>query len=286
MSHEQAQKFLGTIPKIKNDLPFSPSLLQKLFYMTGQDSMSPLEEIGEFMSRDQGLASRVLDIANSAFYGLQSQVSTVPRAVAILGLNEIRNIVISLGVKGLAKSNPLPGEFDLKGYWKHQIYVAVMARKLAANVEGVSPDNMFSAGLLHDLGKLIVAMYSPDDWHAIAAESSGKGLADLDAENEYWGLDHSVVGGLVLKSWDLPPELVEPINWHHMPLRAPEFKEETLVLYLADCLAHHLTDDNAPYVHEIQEVCGQLALEREDVLALGEEVLEDETLDHLVRELI
>ncbi len=286
MGHEHAQKFLGKIPQIKNDLPFSPSLLQKLFVMTGRDSLSPLEEIGEIMSRDQGLSTRVLDVANSAFYGLQSQVSTVTRAVAILGLNEIRNIVVSLGVKGLSRGNPLPKEFDLKKYWKHQIYVAVMARKLADGIEGLNPDNMFTAGLLHDLGKLIVAMYAPDDWRAIFLENAERGGPDIEAEDEYWGLDHGVVGGLVLKSWDLPSELVEPISWHHLPLRAPEFKEETTVLYLADCLAHHLTNEPGPYAQEIQEVCGQLGLDREAILTQGREVLEDETLDHFVRELI
>jgi putative nucleotidyltransferase with HDIG domain len=221
MNHDRIQQFLSELPRMREDLPFSPEVLKRLFFQTGNGSMASLEDVGETLSKDQGLTTRILSLANSAYYGLQAEVQAVPRAAAVLGMAEIRNIVLALGVNGLTNKYKTPGEFNLCSYWAHQFLVAMVAKELSHMVGVGNPDNLFTVGLLHDIGKLIKALKRPEDWEAIHDMAEDGEMSDSEAEEEYWGLDHAVVGALVLRSWDLPDDLVEPVNWHHSPALSP-----------------------------------------------------------------
>jgi HD-like signal output (HDOD) protein len=158
MNPEKVQSFLRELPKMREDLPFSPEVLKQLFVQTGGGSISSLEDVGETLSKDQGLTTRILSLANSAYYGLQAEVQSVPRATAVLGMAEIRNIVLSLGVNGLTAKYDMPKDFDLGEYWKHQFFVAMIAKELSRMTAIGNPDNLFTVGLLHDIGKLKTPM--------------------------------------------------------------------------------------------------------------------------------
>ncbi len=291
MTHEIAQKFLAELPGIRNDLPFSPVLLQKLFMQTGEGAMASMHEIAETIAKDQGLTAKLLAVANSAFYGLQAQVTTVQRAATVLGLREIRNIVLAVGIRALGRKRPVAKDFDLDGYWRHQFHVAMAARGLARALnrrgEGrLDEDLLFTAGLLHDLGKLIVAMLRPEVLRAIAELAAIRGLPDALAENEYWGVEHGVVGALVLGSWDLPPEIVEPVNWHHAPELAPASAREALVLSLADALVHEAAEPQSPCAAPAPGLAQALGLPLDEVRVLAAEVLADESVDQFVSNLV
>ncbi len=281
MYQERVQDFLQELPKLREDLPFSPALLKELFEQTGSDSVSSLEQIAETMSQDQGLTTRVLSLANSAYYGLQAEVASVGRASAVLGLAEIRNIVLSLGINGLTEKYPLPPNFDLTAYWRHQFLVGTLAQAISREVNEGKPDTLFTAGLLHDIGKLIVAMKRPDDWENIYAIREDNGCTDSEAEDEYWGLDHAVVGSLLLKYWDLPPDLVEPVNWHHSPALAPEQQSGASIVCLSDALVHCLDLENDCSALVV-EVCGEFQIAPEEVRELAEELLESDAVDHFL----
>ncbi len=245
MSHEIGQRFLLALPGLKHDLPYSPALLSQLFSQTGQGSVSPLDEIAETLSSDQGLTVKVLTMANSAFYGLQQEVTTVGRAIAVLGLNEVRSMVLAIGVKALTSGKGFPKEFKLAQYWEHQLSVALIARHVSPLMGGVDGDNLFTAGVLHDLGKLLTALHRPDDWRAIDSLTQEKGLTYSEAEEEYWGIEHGVLGSMVMGAWNLPADLTEPVNWHHAPLHSPAHRREALVLCVADAMAHVIADPDA-----------------------------------------
>lgn len=282
MNQEKIQSFLRELPKMREDLPFSPELLRKLFVQTGNRSLSSLEDIGETLSKDQGLTTRILSLANSAYYGLQAEVQSVSRAAAVLGLNEIRNIVIALGVRGLTGRYDLPDEFGLAAYWKHQFLVGMVGRELSRMSEVGTPDNMFTVGLLHDIGKLITALRRPDDWAAIQEIAESDELLDAEAEDEYWGMDHAVVGALVLKSWDLPPALVEPVNWHHAPELSPEHSNESMILCLSDFAAHAVEDPEGPYVERVESLCPDMEMNIDEVLETAEELYESDDVEEFV----
>lgn len=286
MTHEIAQKFLAELPGIRNDLPFSPVLLQKLFMQTGEGAMSSMHEIAETIAKDQGLTAKLLAVANSAFYGLQAQVTTVQRAATVLGLREIRNIVLAVGIRALGRKRPVSKDFDLDGYWRHQFHVAMAARDLGRRLGGLDADLMFTADLLHDLGKLIVAMFRPEVLTAVTALAAEKHLPDALAENEYWGVEHGVVGALVLGSWDLPPEIVEPVNWHHAPELAPVSGREVLVLALADALVHEAADPESPCAAPVPSLAESLGLPLEDIRGVAANILADESVDQFVSNLV
>lgn len=236
MNQERAKSFLLDLPSVQNDLPFSPALLTRLFRLTDDAATSPLTDVATAVAEDQGLSARLLAMANSAFYGLQAQVATVDRAVAVLGLREVRGLVLALGMRGLADVRPLPPEFALTPYLDHQLAVGVTAMALARECAAMAPEDAFTAGLLHDLGKLVTALYRPDDWRAEAELAAAQALAWHEAEECYWGLDHGLIGAMVLRAWNLPETLIEPVNWHHAPQAAPGDPAPSRLIGLADAL--------------------------------------------------
>jgi len=273
MSQERGQRFLLELPTLRHELPYSPALLTALFAQTGPDSDAPLETIADTLSRDQGLTAKVLALANSAFYGLQQKVTTVPRALAVLGLAEVRTLVLSVGVKALAEGKGFPRDFDLTAYWEHQLGVAVIARALAPTMGCPDADALFTAGVLHDLGKLLTALHSPDDWRAIRDLTQVGNTPYATAEEDYWGIEHGVIGAMVLGSWNLPESLTEPVNWHHAPMHAPSDRRPALALCVADALAHVLEDRNAFVACPWREVLIRFGLDDRAALSLAEEAL-------------
>ncbi len=283
MNHEKGQRFLSKLSSLRHDLPFSPDVFRTLFLQTGDGSMASLDDIAQTISQDQGLSARILTVANSAFYGLQSQVTSVSRAATVLGVKEIKNIVLALGIQGLSASLPPAAVFSMKSYWQHQFQVATTARNLALKA-GADPDPVFTAGLLHDMGKLITAIHSWDDYAAMHQLETEKQLTSCQAEDQYWGLDHGVVGGLVLRSWKLPPQLSEPVNWHHSPELAPEYRTESQLIGLADSLIHSCQGDYLPE-GSCEPIIEALRLDSETAYQTAQDAIADEDFGHFISSL-
>lgn len=287
MNRTAALDFLAGLPALQLDLPFSPAIMTRLFSQTGERSTVPLESIAATIEKDQGLTVKVLGVANSVYYGLQSQVGTLSRATAVLGLNEIRSIILSMGLKALAASQPLPPDFDLSVYWRHQYTVAVLARSLAADAGDPEPDDLFTAGLLHDLGKLIIALHQPEHWLAIEALIEERELTPSVAEDLYWGLDHAVIGGLVLKAWDFPAALVETVNWHHAPDLAGQFQTRATLIRVADALVRILSGDDYDIQtteHDlvVEQGCELFDFDCDELAERCEEISQDEEVEHFL----
>lgn len=237
MFFSEGQYFLQSLPEIRQELPVSPVLFQQVFSATGENSSTPMEALGAVMEQDQGLTVKVLSMANSAYYGLQSQVTSVKRAVLVLGLQEVRKLLLLMSVRSL--ENKLnPKDLDIAAHWKHQVDVAHVAQALAVQAGATDPDELFTAGLLHDLGKMITAIHQPDHWRAVQTLARKKNIPLHQAEELHWGLDHALIGALTLKTWYLPASLTEPINWHHNPDLAQEHASQARLLRLADALTH------------------------------------------------
>lgn len=264
MSHERGQQFLLQLPSLRHDLPFSPALFEKLYRQTGDAEHSALSDLAATISRDQGLTAKVLTMANSAYYGLQSEVRTVSRAVAVLGLNEIRNLVLALGIGSIARNPKIPKTFNIAKYWEHQFSVALAARDLAGPMGAPDADSLFTAGVLHDFGKLLTALHRTGDWQAIERLRLEQNLPCHKAEERHWGLDHGLIGAMVLKSWNIPEELYEPVNWHHAPMRAPAQRRQALVLCVADAMVLSLDDPETPVAAPWREVLAKFAIPQAD----------------------
>lgn len=286
MSHARGQAFLEELPRLPNRLPYSPALLAALFAQTGDASLSSLDDIGRTMGQDQGLTARVLALANSAYYGLQAEVSTASRAVAVLGLAEVRTLVLTVGVAAMASQHVPEKLLDLAAYWRHQAVAALAARKLARRL-GLDADALYTAGMLHDLGKLLTAMHRPGDWSAILQSMGGpaSGLPAHAAEDAHWGIDHALVGAMTLSSWNLPLAITDPVSWHHAPDRAPEHRAEAAALALADALAHAVDGPATPTGLDADAALGRLGLDPDEVRGELAEAVQDPALDQLLRRL-
>jgi putative nucleotidyltransferase with HDIG domain len=248
--YEKAQAFLANLAEKSPDLPFEPGLLPELFASTAEDSAKSIEHIGKLIERSQGLASRILRLANSAYYGMQTKVSSLGHAVRLLGLNEVRNLIVQLGASSAMGKLPLPKTFPFEKLWEHQLFTACIARGTAKamplNGKEISPDDLYAAGLLHDMGKTMLAAYCPEDWVAINDLATCEKIPFHQAEENYWGLDHAIVGARLLTFWGLPAKLTDVVSWHHMPHHAkPEYQAPARILAAANLLAHNIDDATA-----------------------------------------
>lgn len=247
----EAREFLEELAESPPWLPYEPTLLPLLFAATREDSDASVDDITALIERSQKLAARVLSIANSAVYALESTVTSLSRAISILGFREVRTLVIMVGAVSAIKGVKLPKNFDGVSLWKHQLITAAVARELTAALiaEGtighirqedllcMTPDEAYVAGLLHDIGKVFLAAIRPGIWNDIEMICMESGLSFVEAEDAYWGMDHALIGAQVLHYWKLPLLLTDPINWHHAPTVAPAFKGEARMLAAANLIA-------------------------------------------------
>lgn len=243
---KSAQSLLEELANNPPKLPYDPSLLRDLFEMTGAKSTASMPKIASVIERGPGLATKVLSLANSAYYSLSSKISSISTAVTVLGLLEVRNLVIILGASAIVKKKHLPEGFKLRELWEHQLITGECSRSICRLVRevnpafnGPDPDEAYTAALLHDLGKLMIAYLRPDDWTAIRDLAQKEGLTSAEAEEKYWGLDHGSIAGRLLRSWDLPDTLTEPISWHHYPDLAGPYTNAATLLSVSDSLALH-----------------------------------------------
>lgn len=278
--YERAQAFLAMLAHDSPELPFEPALLPELFASTADNSMRNTAYIAGLVERSPGIAARILRLANSAYYGMQTKVSSLEQGVRLLGLNEVRNIILQIGVTAAVMKLPLPPKFPFVRLWEHQLITANMAKAMGnillqlskGGGAGILPDELYVAGLLHDMGKTMVAAHCPNDWEAIHDLACCENLTFAQAEEDYWGIDHAAAGARLLTFWGVPMRLVELVNWHHAPhLASPEFLVPARVVAAANLLSH----DAAPVLEEAGE---DLAPVPEDVAAILPEGLNVETL--------
>lgn len=196
------------------------------------------------ISRDQGLAAHVLRVANSAFYGMSSHVSSVGEAVVVLGFYSIRSLAVAAGI-----INQFPHAdgkvFDRLEFWRHAIGVGVCARIIAARL-GLNVETAFTAGLLHDIGMLVLDTYFHVEFEEAMAYREANDVQFIEAEKATLGLTHSMIGYEVAKRWKFPREIQLAIRDHHSPDNE-KTGQLTDVVHLANVLCHALEIGNSCY---------------------------------------
>ena len=202
------------------------------------DPKSSSADIAKAVSQDPSFTVRLLQVANSALYRFPSNVDTVAKAVSIIGTAQIRNLALSMSVASSFEG--LPNELVSMGnFWKHSLLCALSARHLAKLIGRCDPDALFTAGVLHDIGELIIFNRLP----AQAKEAlllvldSDEEIAVYQAERQVMGFDHSDVGGALAKEWGLPSLLEECIAYHHNVGASRRHRRESALVHLANIFA-------------------------------------------------
>jgi len=204
------------------------------------DPKSEIEQIGSVISQDPDLTARLLKLVNSSYYGFETPIDTVSRAVMMVGLRELQHMVWASSAVETFKHLP-PGDANMAGFWRHSIFCAVVSRILARECHVLHPERLFVAGLLHDIGRLLMFHKLPDEsCRIIEMEQATPERAIEDIEREVMGYDHAEIGLALCQSWGLPDSLAISIGYHHDPRKAEEFKLESTILYVANLMAHAL----------------------------------------------
>ncbi|MBI4567271.1 MAG: HDOD domain-containing protein [Planctomycetes bacterium] len=221
-----------------HDIPTLPHVINKLNALL-KAPHSTAQDVGELINTDQALASKTLKLVNSPYYGFGGKIQNINRAIVILGFNKIRNLALSVSVVEMFKG-ARSSRFDFPAFWEHSIGSAVMCETLADFLKSPETEDAFVAGLLHDLGKLILVIYFPEDEEATARVVEEEGLFTFDAEKRLLGIEHGELGMALAETWNFPDKLVRAIGYHNRPARSRQVRELTFLVHMAQFLSQCL----------------------------------------------
>jgi putative nucleotidyltransferase with HDIG domain len=220
-------------------LPGLPPLVSSLLADMGQADALNSSVLAQRIAADQGLALKILRLANSSFYGLSGRVASIGDAIVILGLRTLYTLIVNAAAMR-ALTRPPCAEFAALAFWRHSIAVAVAARALAVACRK-NPDIAFTYGLLHDIGQLLLASCFPEEYRQVILQVGGCAVRRVEHERALLGIEHAQAGAMLATQWGLPSELSAAIAQHHAP-----DSEAADLLHLADILAHALLEDDTP----------------------------------------
>jgi putative nucleotidyltransferase with HDIG domain len=192
-----------------NRLPMRPGAAQRILQMLEDPDLSA-DDLARVIETDPALSARILRLANSPFFGLGGTVASASRAVIVLGLSVVRSLAVSTAA-GLfdARARQLPA-----GFWDHAVAVAAGSGTVAIHL-GVPKSDAFSAGLLHDIGEVLIDRHAPDRAANVRRTAQGDTRRRLTLEQHAFGGDHGEIGASVLATWQLPGAFVDSLRWHH-----------------------------------------------------------------------
>jgi len=202
-------------------------------------------DIGEVVSKDTSLTARLLKLVNSAFYGMPSRIDTITRAVNLVGMRELRNLTLAASAAEVFAHIPST-VVDMAAFWQHSVYCGLLSRNLAQCCNVLHSERLFTAGLLHDVGRLLMYMKLPEET-AKTIEMRGASERDIcDIEEEVLGFDHTEVGQALLSHWNLPPNLCATVRYHHRPQDAHDAHLESAILHIGNVVSHCAQDSKDP----------------------------------------
>lgn len=260
--------FKKSLRQVKN-LPTLPGIVVKLTKMAA-DPDTTTEQMGKVISRDHILAAKLLRLVNSAFYGFPQKISSLSSAIILLGFNVIRSLILSSSIFDLMESHDLE-------LWEHSMGCALASNVIAKRLGIQDPEEISTAGLIHDIGKVAIKIELPKQYQQILSLISMKKIPMREAEREILGLDHAEAGGWLAKNWNLPAKLVEPITCHHEPRNAQKDQLASSIVHFGDILIRSLGYGHADdiWVPPLSKRAWQLLdLNRTDIDAILDEVEE------------
>jgi HD-like signal output (HDOD) protein len=230
-----------SISKLIEDAPAVASLPSVYHRLTEvmNDPYSSAADFGKIVAEDSGLTIRLLRLVNSAFYSMPSRVESVTQALAVVGLEQLHDLVLATSVLTMFRDVP-PELVDMESFWRHSLATGVACRVMAGQRRMANVERLFVGGLLHDVGRLLIYIGNPDGARTALERCNETNELLYDVERETMGYDHATVGRLLLSAWNLPGSLQEPIGYHHDPKKAKRFPIEAAMIHVADITAHAL----------------------------------------------
>ena len=263
-------------------LPTLPVIVTRVLEVTDSANASA-NELGDVIANDVSLSAKVLNLANSAFYGFTRRITTIRQAVVVLGFDTVRSLALSVSVFDALKGSNGHVSFDREAFWMHSVGCGTAARLVGKLVGCRDTGTLFVAGLLHDLGKVILDTYFHDLYQEVVEDMVAEGRPATEVERDLLDIDHAEVGGWLAERWSFPAVLVAPIAHHHDPMSSgAEHLRETLIVHLSNILVKRhgigLCYETVPQ-RLSREVASELQLNRERVTSLRESL--DKEREHI-----
>jgi putative nucleotidyltransferase with HDIG domain len=237
-----SQTFLKKLDRIPN-IPTLPAVALKVNRML-QDYDISIKNLSKAIEKDQAMVSKILRLVNSAFYGFRSRINTIPHTVTILGFNTVRNAVVSVSIIDAFSGKDSAKGFDITDFWKHSVAVAVTSRHLGEKTRLFAPDECFVAGILHDMGKVVLAQFFKDLFGQVCVATREQGLSFYEAEKKLLPVNHAQIGGHLAKKWQLPASLFEAISYHHAVRKSATHFNLLMVVHVANIIVNNYKNDS------------------------------------------
>lgn len=224
------------------DLPTLPAVAFEVSRLAA-NPLSGMSEIVRIIRNDPPLTAKILRVANSAFYGMPRRIESLNMALVVLGMRELNNLVTCIAI--LKAFPPVPGgtEFNRHAFWEHSAGCGEISRVIATRLHLRLHGVEFTAGLLHDVGKIIFDQHFHEPFIRALKMTADEGITSLEAEQKALGVDHAQIGAWLAEEWSLPPTIVEAIRYHHQPGLSQEHGTLTAVVRLADLFTKALLED-------------------------------------------
>ena len=255
-------------------LPSPPAIAVQILNAVQKEDAA-LSELVKIISADPALTGKMLQIANSGFYALKNEVTSIDRALSVLGTNVIKNIalsfVIATDLRGEEKSS-----FDFDDYWRRSVTSAVAAELLTHQLASKN-DDIFVTALLHDIGMLVIFMHKRDEYSELIQNAIHSEKSILDLEQQNYNFNHQQVGSVLIDKWGLPKSISAPIQYHHNPDSAAEMNSETTqILYFSDLISSiYNGTDSAEKVRTLHErLAAKFTFTGEQIRSLLDDVAE------------
>ena len=222
----------------RTQLPTLPVVVESILKI-GRDETASAKDLANAISMDQAIVNKALKLANSAYYGFVKRIDTVSHAIALIGFNELIALILGMSVFSAFRLKSGHQLLDIRNLWLHSIGCAFMAKKIAKKTGPSGDAPIFLCGLLHDMGKVILAVYLPAEYSEVLEDSKKTQTPLYRKEEEILGLNHSMVAGLLMERWNLPDNLRLPCRFHHNSAACPsESRHQAIIIEAANFLCH------------------------------------------------
>ena len=237
-------------------IPTLPIVIEKITRLL-QNPQTSAEDIGKAITTDQALTSKVLKLVNSAFYGFPGRISTITHAVVILGFSTVKNVVLTASIfDAFSKRVSANTNFEMEKFWLHSIACGAAAQTLAKRIGHNAKEECFIAGLIHDIGKILMCNYLPAEFELVIQNRIKKNCLFFESERETLGITHQELGGIIAERWNLPEALQGAVKNHHYTVQDKEYSTVSGIVHASDILVRALDfgnggDDKIPQMSEV-----------------------------------
>lgn len=243
------------------DIPPMPNVMIRALEVI-KNPQTGIKELSNIMAVDQSISAKTLSLVNSAYYGFHQQITSINKALVILGMMKAKNIIMSLALKQMMTAQ---GSREL---WEHSIKCAIASEMLAEDFKVINPDDAFVIGFLHDVGKILINTKNPIKYSKVRYIAQQNQANLVDIEDQFFGTNHCVLGALVSKKWQLPVILTNCIRYHHNPTQS-SLPVACGIVYVADRLVQ--TKIPTPILE--RQIMDKLDITINDPMALRESIL-------------